>query len=140
MRKLLLLALPALATVAVAAPARASTTTVHLDVDVATAAPLADCDVTVPSGSNGLAVLDAAVSIGCIDSYRTETHAQFGEFVTCINDLCGAPDAALNLTYWAIYVDGSYASKGVTSLSLPSDGTALAFSYETWATYLVPAP
>lgn len=54
-----------------------------------------------------------------------------------IDDLRGAPDAALNVTYWAIYVDGAYSEFGVTGLSFPTDGSTLGFSYETWLTGLV---
>jgi len=137
MRKLAVLMLPALAAVGIGVvPAAHATTTVHLDVSIATVVPQASCDVSVPDNANGVAVLDAAVASGCIDSYEVREDG----FLTCINQLCGAPDEALNITYWAIYVDGAYASKGIRDLTFPTDGTTLGLSYETWVTGFVPAP
>lgn len=136
---LIVAALVGLAGLVQAAPSQAATTTtVHLHVDVAGAAPMADCDVTVPTGANGIAVLSAAKATGCIDGYTTRNHPQFGVQVTCIEQVCQAPDEALNLTYWGIYLGDDYASTGVSGLSFPRDGRDLGFRYETWATYLVP--
>ncbi|MEA3077996.1 MAG: hypothetical protein QOF60_2904 [Actinomycetota bacterium] len=134
MRKLALLVLAVCINLVVPAhPAGATTTTVHLDVDLAIAAPLAGCDVNVPSGSNGLAVLDQAVTDGCIASYRTRTFAGLGEKVTCINDLCETPDETLNAVTWVVYVDGRASDLGVSSLNFPTHGTRLQFSFEPWA-------
>jgi hypothetical protein len=123
----------------VARPATATeTTTVHLDVDLAGTVEVADCDVTIDEDGNGLDVLDAAVDAECIESYETTSY-EWGEFVTCINDVCGAPDEALNATLWSIYVGGGLSDKGVSDLSFPEDGQAIQFSYETWLVSLLPA-
>ncbi|HLG01591.1 MAG TPA: hypothetical protein VI916_14070 [Acidimicrobiia bacterium] len=134
MRKFILWVVPLVSIAAVAWPAQAVDVTVHLDVDVVTAAPLADCDVSVPSGSSGLAVLDAAVANGCIESYETQTFG-FGKLVTCINDLCQTPDETLNAVNWTVFVDGHVAGEGVSDLRFPADGTTLGFSYGPWAIY-----
>ncbi len=136
MRKLALLVLAAsINLVVVARPAAATTTTVHLDVDVATAVPMADCDVVVPVGSDGIDVLQQAVTDGCIDSYDTVTFSGFGEKVTCIDDVCETPDETLNALTWIVYVDGAQSDLGVSSLSFPTHGTTLGFSYEAWPVY-----
>jgi hypothetical protein len=138
MRRLAVLLVPAAALTAAPA-AHAATTTVHFSVQLAAAVPVAGCDVSVPEGSNGIAVLDAAVASQCISSYQ-KVDTQFGPKVTCINDVCEAPDATLNVVYWAIYVDSGYAQVGAGSLAFPADGSSLRFSYETWVTGLVPQP
>ena len=136
MRKLALLVLTVcINLVVVARPAAADTVTVHLDVDLATAVPVADCDVVVTTGANGIDVLDQAVSDGCIDSYDSRPFAEFGEQVTCINGICQTPDETLNALTWIIYVDGAQSDLGVSSLSFPTHGTTLGFSYEAWAVY-----
>jgi hypothetical protein len=136
MRKLALLVLTVcINLVVVARPAAADTVTVHLDVDVATAVPMADCDVVVTSGANGLAVLDQAVADGCIDGYQTRTFTGLGEKVTCIDDVCETPDETLNALTWIVYVDGAQSELGVSSLSFPTHGTTLGFSYEAWPVY-----
>jgi len=132
MRRMILFLLPLAVWSVGALPAQASTTAVDFSVDLAGAAPIADCTVTVSTGANGLAVLDAAVADGCIDSYDTATFPGFGEYVTCINDICEAV-----VTFWALYVDDEFATKGVSSLSFPSDGSAMGLSYEQW---VVPVP
>jgi hypothetical protein len=132
MRKLALLVLAVCINLVVPARPAAAATTVHLDVNLAVAAPLASCDVGVPDGANGLAVLDAAVAAGCIDSYDSATFPGLGEKVTCIDDLCETPDATLNALTWVIYVDGRAADLGVSSLTFPAHGSRLAFSYEPW--------
>lgn len=136
MRKLALFVLTVSIAFAVAArPAAAGTTTVHLDVDLATAVPLADCDVVVPVGANGIAVLDQAVADGCIDSYDTVTFAGFGEKVTCIDDVCETPEETLNALTWIVYTDGEQSDLGVSSMSFPTHGSTLGFSYEAWGVY-----
>lgn len=53
------------------------------------------CDVVVPEGANGLQVLDAALAIGCIESYETEwgspwpweEHYRWLR-LRCVDDLC----------------------------------------------------
>lgn len=136
MRKLIVLALPAVATLGLVTPASAADVTVHLDVTVAEAVPFTlptgDCDVSVPAGSNGLAVLDAAVESGCIESYATEEFPPYGAYVSCVNQVCGDGTSGLFLTYWLVYVDGVCASEGISSLTFPGDGDTLGLNYETW--------
>lgn len=142
MRKLALLVLAVSSTVLLAArPAAAAAVTVHLDVDLATAVPLADCDVVVDAGSNGIDVLDQAVADGCIAGYDTVTFAGFGEKVTCIEvsttvgNVCETPDETLNALTWIVYTDGEQSDLGISSLSFPTHGTTLGFSYEAWPVY-----
>lgn len=138
MRRLALLLVPTLAVFGTTMPAAATPVVVHLDVDLALAAPLADCDVSVPAGSNGLAVLDAAVDVGCIDGYTLKP-GQFAPYVQCIEktvDLCETPDETLNAVTWIIYVDGSLtpANFGVSELFFPPHHS-LELSYEPWAVH-----
>lgn len=133
MRKIFVSVVAALALFGVSVPSApaAGTTVVHLDVDLAGAIEEADCDVTVPEGSDGLDVLDQAKLDGCINSYTTQDFG-FGEYVDCINDICEQP-SALPTVVWLIYLeDGSFADVGVSDLSFPDDGDVLAFSYEAW--------
>src|SRR5688572_22547505 len=97
-----------LTALAVASPARAADVEVAFGLAAGAYAPTgALCSVGVPAGADGVAVLDAAVEAGCILSYQAETHPQFGAFVTCINEVCGAPAEALGITYWKFFVDGA---------------------------------
>lgn len=141
MRKLALLVLAVCINLVAARPASATTTTVHLDIDLATSVPVADCDVVVDIGSNGLDVLDQAITDGCIVDYDTVTFTGFGEKVTCIEpnttagNICETPNETLNALTWLIYVDGEQSDLGVSSLSFPTHGTTLGFSYEAWPAY-----
>lgn len=131
MRTLVLVTLSLVATLGFAlVSTAASTIDVHLDVDLIGAGEHADCDLTVVDGATGIDLLDEAVSDGCIDSYRTRDF-NFGEMVTCVDDICQTPDSTFNALFWAVYVNCGYAS-GVSSMSL-SDGDVVEFSYETWA-------
>ena len=114
--------------------------TVNFGLAAGTHAPTgAACPVSVPAGSNGLTVLDAAVAKGCIVSYSKVDDPSFGAFVTCINEVCGAPAEALYLTYWGLYVDGAESQVGVSSYGA-ENGDEMVFSYTSWAGYLVPKP
>ena len=138
MRKLALLVLAVCIDLVVPARPAAAATTVHLEVAVAAAVPIASCDVSVPDGANGLAVLDQAVTTGCIDDYDSVPFSGLGEKVTCITktvELCETSDETLNALTWIIYVDGELADLGVSSLSFPTHGTSLTFSYEPWAVH-----
>ncbi len=140
----LLLVLPAVAAEA--------TVSVHLRVDVHTLAPLRECDVTVPAGSNGRVVLAAAVAAGCIDSYEIREYS-FGGAVRCIDGVCWActPDATAPLVgrvgevcpaYWAMLENGTYTAYGVDGFRA-ANGDVLQFSYEflpLWVTYFLPVP
>ena len=135
MRKLALLVLAALAATAVIqAPPATATATIHLDVDYVLSVPIADCDVSVASGANGLDVLDAAVTSGCIDSYATEDFG-FGLYVTCINDICETPAETFNAVNWTVVVDGRVSEFGVSDLAFPADGSTLQFSFGPWAIF-----
>lgn len=93
------------------------------------------CPVSVAAGANGLAVLDAAVAKGCIRSYKAETYS-FGAFVSCINEVCGAPPAALYLTYWEMSENGKCTEDYGVSGFRADDGDELTFAYTTWAKFL----
>lgn len=128
------------ATAVGALPAGAASSTVPVTLRIsaaepATTAELATCTMTVADGADGITVLDAAVTAGCIDSYETQTYAGIGTFVRCIDGLCGAPDEALNLTYWRMTENGSLTAYGVDDFTAES-GDELGFSYTTWATCL----
>lgn len=134
MRRLVLLTISGLAVFGLTTPSAATNVTVHLDVDLVTVGPLADCDVSVPTGSDGFDVLDEAIDIDCIDDYDTDP--DFPDYVTCItvmdNDICETPDETLNAVTWIIYVDGELSDVGARDLSFPTDGDTLEFSYEPW--------
>lgn len=49
------------------------------------------CQLSVPAGVGGIAVLDAAVAKGCINSYRTGYRQHYGLVIACINDVCDGP-------------------------------------------------
>jgi hypothetical protein len=117
----------------VATPARAASVSVSFGVSLVGYAPTgAACPLTVPAGSDGVAVLDAAVDAGCITSYRSHSSPPFGEFVDCIDEVCGAPAEAMFLTYWKYWLNGAPASSGVSFYSAEA-GDELVFSYSTWA-------
>lgn len=131
------------------APAAGATdsVTVHFRVDVHGAAPLAECDVIVPAGANGRAVLEQAKRDGCIESYTVREYA-FGGAVRCIDDLCWVctpPVGAAGLgefcgAYWLMYENGALPDYGIDGF-VANDGDSLQFSYEflpLWVLYLVP--
>lgn len=91
------------------------------------------CPVSVPAGANGLAVLDAAKAKHCIVSYTAETYT-FGTFISCINEVCGAPKEALYLTYWEMSKNGHCTDYGVSDFSA-ANGDELTFDYTTWAKF-----
>lgn len=85
------------------------------------------CHLSLPEGSNGIAVLDAAVSSGCISSYVLTTFGN-GHYVSCINSRCEATGF-----YWGMYVNGIITCYGIDDFRT-GQGKELAFSYENWAT------
>ncbi len=127
-----ILSLAAAAALAVVpAPAHAVNVTVGFGISVGTHLPTGQfCPVDVPAGANGLAVMDAAVAAGCIESYETEVYP-FGAYVRCINRVCAAPPEALFLTYWHMYENGVSTSYGVSDF-VASSGDQLVFAYTTW--------
>lgn len=104
-----------------------------------------DCAVTVPTGSDGSAVLDAAVTAGCIDAWDFEAHPVFGAFVTGITGpgntdstdargdagfVCNAPTVSGDLFYsfWGIELNGGASPTGVDGYRA-ADGDSLRFEY-----------
>jgi len=117
------------------APAAHATTNVNVTLDVGVAASVApqahQCTVSVPVGSNGTTVLDAAVAAQCISSYHVQ-HYSFGDFVDCIDGVCGQ-DAVVEGTFWAMFLDGACTAYGVTDYSA-ADGDVLSFEYSDYFT------
>lgn len=89
--------------------------------------PYKDCTVSVASGADGLAVLDAATTAGCISGYETADFG-WGEFVNCIDGVCGT-----DATYWRMTENGAYTLYGVSDF-VADAGDELGFSYTQWAT------
>lgn len=113
----------------IGAPASAADVAVGFQVSAGTAAPpgvpLSDCAVSVPSGANGVAVLDAAEAKGCIDSY-SGSNTEFGYFLECVNGICGTA-----VTYWALYLDDTFSNVGLSSYEARA-GDEVEVSYQTW--------
>ncbi|MFN2614701.1 MAG: hypothetical protein ABR552_07805 [Actinomycetota bacterium] len=127
-----------IAVAATVAPAHASNVTVTLSVGaVKYGSTISDCALSVPAGADGVVVLDAAVAKGCISSYHVQ-HYTFGNFVDCIDGVCGDPSPVF-ATYWGEYWDGSAASLGVDSFRAGTQHD-LGFSYVTWVNCLEPNP
>jgi hypothetical protein len=93
--------------------------------------PGKDCQVTVPAGSNGGAVLDQAQDDGCISSWSATTYP-FGRFVDCIDDLCGHSEAIFEGTFWAMALNGPCTPYGIDGYSAIADGDTLAFDYSEY--------
>lgn len=127
------------AAIGLAAPAAAiDDVTVTLEVAVLETVPFTvptRCDLEVPSGSDGIDVLEEALDEYCIVSYDTvDFGGELGEFVTCINELCGQSicvDGCTAGSFWALLVDGMAAEVGVSNMSF-TDGAVLGFDYDTW--------
>jgi len=137
---------------ALAAPTDAtSSVTVTVGFDASVTFPFdepaftSDCTVTVPSGSDGTDVLDAAVAAGCIDGWDFQTHPTFGTFVTGITGpggadgtdargdagfVCNAPTVSGDLFYsfWGIELNGGASPTGVDGYGA-ADGDSLRFEY-----------
>ena len=126
------LAAAALAAVA-AVPAQAThTATVSLALSAGRHAPTgAACTVTVPTGANGIAVLDAAVAKACIVSYDTVTYPGFGTFLTCLNEVCGTAATGTTGTYWNMYENGASTAYGVDGFTAAT-GDELGFAYQAY--------
>lgn len=128
---LVALLLPALALLPLAGAD--GTVTVHLVVDTFVGAPaLASCDVDVPAGADGAAVLDAAVANGCILEWTAGSYPGLGRYVTSIDHVSEELG-----TYWSFVVDGEYASYGI-DLYHAEQGSTIRFAYDQYATYLLP--
>ncbi len=144
----LVLALVTLAVVTTAGPGRAEAdVTVRFGVSVGHYAPGA-CLVSVPQGTDGLGVLDAAVAAGCIAGYEMD-----GSWLRCVSVVDEAPlcsdvhqDPTCCAThYWAVYEDvGAVAPHALSGFSAGNGGharlygkvevghTELVLSYESW--------
>lgn len=142
----------ALLLLALAAPTDATgTATLTVGFDASLTFPFdepaftSDCTVTVPAGSDGRDVLDAAVTAGCIDAWDFDTHPLFGAFLTGITGpgnadstdargdagfVCNAPAVGGDLFYsfWGIEQDGGAAPTGIDGYSA-NDGDSLRFEY-----------
>lgn len=109
-RRLFLEALSVALIVGLVAPAHAANVTVLVSV-VYTRDPGphqasgAACAVSVAENADGLAVLSAAKSAGCIRSYTTITFPGFGTFIDCISDVCGVEDPDDFYWYWGIHLN-----------------------------------
>jgi hypothetical protein len=89
------------------------------------------CNVNVPEGADGVAVFDAAIKGGCLQSYQL-SHFGSDDFVDCLDSICGEPG-----TYWAMYENGSYTSYGVRGFSA-NQGDELWFNYEQYLSCFLP--
>lgn len=92
------------------------------------------CSVSVPAASDGVKVLDAARSSGCIRSYTLTYHPVYGPYVACIDDVCEVPG-----TYWAMRENCTYTSYGVAGFR-SDQGDELSFTYESWGHFVLPEP
>lgn len=124
-----------LAVVALFGGVPASASDVEVTLDLSALQPLAtvpyqDCVVQVSPDADGIAVLEAAKDASCIDGYETDDFG-FGEFVRCIDGICGT-----DATYWRMTLNGAYTLYGVSDYQA-SDDDVLGFSYTQWATCLV---
>jgi hypothetical protein len=90
--------------------------------------PAAACPLTMAEGADGLAVLDAAKSSGCIGSYTTVTFAGFGTFLQCIDGVCGGRDPrGAACWYWAMTENGVMTDYGVDGFRA-GNGDVLSFT------------
>lgn len=142
----IVLALVVLALTFAAQPARADDVLVRFGISTGHYAPGA-CPVTVPQGTSGLGVLDAAVELGCIGGYEMD-----GGWLRCVtigvvpvcSDVHKDPLSA-GTHYWAIYEDaGAVAPHGIDGFSagnathsralgnVPVGHTELVLSFESW--------
>lgn len=149
--------LAALAVLVLAAPARAASVTVTLSVNASVTFPydepaftLHSCAVSVPAGSNGGDVLDAAVSAGCIAAWTSIADPTFGRFLHGVTAaggtdstdgrneytarfLCGAfpppnPGGSALFASYAFAVNGAAAATGIDGYSAAA-GDAIQFHY-----------
>lgn len=136
MRRHRILAFSALlAVAALAAPAHAANVTVKLRISAGGyAAALVQCDgLSVPDGANGVSVLQAATSKGCIGGFKTTTFA-FGTYVTCVTVNVEVCEQAGGLaTFWAYYKNGAMATTGIDQFNAKA-GNELALAYTNFAT------
>ncbi|HVE91794.1 MAG TPA: hypothetical protein VNE62_05800 [Actinomycetota bacterium] len=90
------------------------------------------CAVSVADGADGVAVLDAAVDSGCLDSYRLSAFPGLGNFVDCVDSVCGGGDPlGAGCWYWAMHENGLPSEQGVDFFRA-SQGDVLSFAYTPW--------
>lgn len=104
-------------------PAHAANVTVKFGYSLNKLVPPRLCPVSVPAGSNGIKVLQAAKAKACIVSYKITTYPGLGSFVQCINGICGTC-----ATYWGMFENGKYTSYGVDGFK-SNWGDRLTFTY-----------
>ena len=130
MKTILIAAL--LATAALPLASGADSVTVRLLADSAADVPtLADCQVTVPAGSNVEAVLQQALAEGCIAEWHC-TEYGFDCFVDSVDFVPGQ-----GAFYWAYYVDGEYAANGIRG-TIVHEGAEYHFALDQWVVF--PSP
>lgn len=129
--KLRLLTIAALAAGTAFAPAaHATNVTVTFGLSVGTYLPTGGaCTLSVPSGADGVTVLEAAKTAHCIVSYQTVSFG-FGRFVTCIDEVCGQSLGA-DGTYWNMYENGVSTTYGVDDF-VANNGDELEFAYQAY--------
>lgn len=117
----------ALAAFAVAPAQAAGSVEVTLDVSLADdSINHAGCRLSVPAGSDGFNVLDAAVSTGCIDSYDVVDYGPNARYLTCVDGICGqdaptwllpAPQVFAGTT-WTFTIDDTYSNQGLDTYTV----------------------
>lgn len=100
------------------------------------------CQVSIPAGSNGLVVLDAAVAKGCVKKYETTTFGT-GKFLQCLDDgingnRCGDPGPGY-LRYWAFREDCNYVQDHGLEGFVATANKELSLTYEISYAFAVPA-
>jgi hypothetical protein len=143
----IVVALAVLTVFATAAPARADNVTVRFGISVGHYVP-GTCMLSVPPGTSGTGVMDAAVTNGCIDGYEMD-----GAWLRCITiasePICSDVDEdplCCATHYWAIYEDlgavaphplDDFTAGTTTHARLMGEvgvaHTELVLSFESWA-------
>jgi hypothetical protein len=100
------------------------------------------CQVSVPSGSDGLAVLNAAIAKNCVKAYEITTFGQ-GKFLQCLDDgingnRCGDPGPGY-LRYWAFREDCNYVQDHGLEGFVATPNKELSLTYEISYAFAVPA-
>lgn len=87
------------------------------------------CDLAVPTGADGLAVLESAKASGCIQSYEVVEYPGFGFFLNCIDTVCGGADPLpVACWYWALHLNGAPTEYGLDGYRAAS-GDVVTFLY-----------
>lgn len=95
------------------------------------------CELTVADDADGVDVLDTAVEHECIGSYATESHPDFGTFVTEIDGVeDGAGALGVNCFFWVYFVNGAPATTGVDGYDA-SDGDVVSWVLEPFGSPVI---